>query len=414
MRYTSKVWILSCASLTLLLLISEPAVAQKTIHVPGDAPTIQDAINEAQNGDTVLVAPGTYDENIDFEGKSIAVTSESSSGGGAANTIIMGSSGPTVTFQSNEPPAAVLSGFTIEHQSPGGQTVPGEGIYIAGASPTITGNDVVENDGCGISITGPSSSPAIRGNDISENFSGVLSANPDCGPEGISIGSADSVEISNNTIEGNNTNSPVNGGGGGIVAFNSTKVTIENNAIYNNTGVGQGVNGSAGGGAGEVGGIEAVGIGELAIIQNLIYSNVVVNAGPLPGGILVSEDNLANHLPSGTLTITNNTVVGNQAGLGAGEQFTLGEYPAQSTIENNIFASTDNNAAIYCAVGVDAGFSYNDVVGSTPIQGCGGFNNISADPMFADAAADDFHLTAASPAITAGDTAAPDLPATDF
>jgi hypothetical protein len=31
-----------------------------TIHVPGDSATIQAAINGALDGDTVLVAPGTY------------------------------------------------------------------------------------------------------------------------------------------------------------------------------------------------------------------------------------------------------------------------------------------------------------------------------------------------------------------
>ena len=43
---------------TLLTLVSVPSVLAKTIHVPKDQPTIQDGINAANNGDTVLVAPG--------------------------------------------------------------------------------------------------------------------------------------------------------------------------------------------------------------------------------------------------------------------------------------------------------------------------------------------------------------------
>ena len=174
MRYSSKLRPLLFVPLPIFLLISGTAAAQKTIHVPGDAPTIQAGNNAAQNGDTVLVSPGTYNENIDFKGKSITVTSESSSSAGAPATIIMGSDGPTVSFQSNEPASAVLNGFTVTHQSSGGQTLPGEGIYIFGASPTVTDSAIVYNDGCGISITG-GSNPVIRGNEISWNFNGVVS-----------------------------------------------------------------------------------------------------------------------------------------------------------------------------------------------------------------------------------------------
>jgi hypothetical protein len=102
MRVSLKVWALTFVLVSLFLVISEPTAAQTIIHVPGDVPTIQGAINQAQNGDTVLVAPGTYSENINFDGKSITVTSDSSNGGSASNTIINGSEGPTVTFQSNE------------------------------------------------------------------------------------------------------------------------------------------------------------------------------------------------------------------------------------------------------------------------------------------------------------------------
>lgn len=39
------------------------------IHVPGDYTTIQGAINASSNGDTILVEPGTYFENINFREK---------------------------------------------------------------------------------------------------------------------------------------------------------------------------------------------------------------------------------------------------------------------------------------------------------------------------------------------------------
>src|SRR5438132_13793840 len=82
-----------------LFMLPTSLRAQQTLHVPADQPTIQAAINAASNGDTVLVSPGIYVENINFNGKAITVTS---SGGPSVTIIDGGQRGSVVTFFSGE------------------------------------------------------------------------------------------------------------------------------------------------------------------------------------------------------------------------------------------------------------------------------------------------------------------------
>ena len=54
--------------LALALLQAQPPRAPRAIHVPREVPTVQQAIDSARAGDTVLVAPGRYVENLRLRG----------------------------------------------------------------------------------------------------------------------------------------------------------------------------------------------------------------------------------------------------------------------------------------------------------------------------------------------------------
>ena len=72
---------------------------------------IQAAIDYSIDGDSILVAAGTYYENINFNGKSISVIGED-----RETTIIDGSqNGSVVVFDSEETISSILRGFTIQN-----------------------------------------------------------------------------------------------------------------------------------------------------------------------------------------------------------------------------------------------------------------------------------------------------------
>ena len=96
---------------TLGIALGSTKAEARVIHVPDSAATIQAGMSAAQSGDTVLVAPGTYTENIHYLGRAIKLISSH----GAPGTIIRPSvaAAATVNLNGTTGGTALLSGFTI-------------------------------------------------------------------------------------------------------------------------------------------------------------------------------------------------------------------------------------------------------------------------------------------------------------
>lgn len=164
------------------------------LRVPEDHPTIQSAINFAVSGDVVIVQPGIYKENINYEGKNIIVCSkfqDTQDRSYITSTIIDGkNSGSVINFESEETKTAKFIGFTILNGSGNGHR--GGGIFIYNASPTIS--DVIIKD------------------NKAEKFGG-----------GLYLYNSNSL-IENVTIKNNSSLGKKHGYGGGVYLSNSNPI----------------------------------------------------------------------------------------------------------------------------------------------------------------------------------------------
>ncbi len=100
-------------------------------NVPGDFPTIQEAIAASKDGDEVVVAPGVYNEAIDFLGLAIIV--RSSDGPDVTTIDATGLDTSVVSCINLEGPDTVLDGFTIT----GGFAAKGAGMFNQSSDPTV-------------------------------------------------------------------------------------------------------------------------------------------------------------------------------------------------------------------------------------------------------------------------------------
>jgi predicted outer membrane repeat protein len=129
-----------------LMVGSVSMLQANTILVPSQQPTIQAGIDAAVDGDTVLVADGTYtgdgNRDIDFFGKAIVVMSEN----GPSNCIIdcdgSEEDGHRGFYFHGEDSNSVVQSFTITN----GYIPYGGGIgCYSNTTATITGNIITGN-----------------------------------------------------------------------------------------------------------------------------------------------------------------------------------------------------------------------------------------------------------------------------
>ncbi|MFA6456711.1 MAG: choice-of-anchor D domain-containing protein [Bacteroidota bacterium] len=341
---------------SLILVVLAAVSLSANIHtVPADYATIQSAIEASVNGDTVVVFPGTYFENINFHGKNVVVTSrffESNDMQYILQTIINGSkpnhpdTASCVLIVSGENSSAVLQGFTLT----GGKGTRWTDEHGAG----------IYREGGGILVT--VSSPVIRYNYIINNEIFNTGNVTSTGGAGIRIGDGGGI-VENNVITLNKAMY-----GGGIVLNYCSGTIVRNNLILENTVRQYDLNKQAFGGGG------------------------IWMGSPKPGD---ASSNI----------IENNTFIGNVALDNSSSSSLAGRggamiihSKAKAIVRNNIMWQNHSAFPIsaLAVLGGSPQVEYNDIMGGYP-----GTGNIDADPQFADTA---FVLKHTSPCIDAGDT----------
>jgi hypothetical protein len=362
----------------------------------GDATTIQYGIDVAHDGDTVLVAAGTYDGNgnkdLTTDGKSIHLLSEA----GPETTIIDCDAvyfDPVagIWITQGEDSTTIIEGFTITGADKGGiicigsspkirnciitlnendvfEDYRGGGIYLENSDAIIIDCEILDNlthlSGAGVYCTA-GSSPRLEGSTIADNDAGAFGG-------GIHIDNGSTMILIDCSITGNDVY-PYDGGG--IFAYEAT-LTLENCSIDGNSAHRDG------------GGIYTGVVAGVTLTGSSVSNNI---SGDRGGGIYYYA----------LLNMENCTIVGNSSGgygaglfaVNAGSGATTKTIIAFNLSGHGIYtASSTMNISCSDVYGNAAG----DYGGNLPDQ-TGSNDNISEDPLFCDFGAGDYHIFNVSP-----------------
>jgi predicted outer membrane repeat protein len=356
---------------TISLLMLLAFVNATIINVPADQPTIQEGINFAVDGDTILVHPRTYYENINFNGKNITVASlffTTQDTSYISQTIIDGNqNGSVVIFENEEHLTTVLIGFTITN----GNAYYGGGIKCRDYS-----------------------SPSLKNLIILNNYS-VYSGG------GLYCKNNSNPELEDIIIKNNSSSF-----GGGIYCDNDSNLYIENVEIVNNS--------------------SNYGSGIYCGDSNPILKNLIItgNTGSQGGGIyfshsLPSLDNtiIANNTSNygggiysyySNISLVNVTITENIAFAGGGVRGSGDSHPhfvncilwnnSPEEISFNELGEPSSTFIEYSDIeGGENGIVTNNNVIVHWLEG-----NIDNNPLFIDSGNGDYHLSEMSPCIDAG------------
>lgn len=306
------------------------------INIPGDHPTIGEGIAVAADGDTILVQPGVYEENIDFDGKNITIGSlflTTQDTGYISQTIIDGGqNGSVVTFANGETSSAVLTGFTLTNGS--GTYVTsgshsyynGGGIYCENANPSLSylyiENNSAEDYGGGLFLS--ESELTISHLRIAENNSGNSGA-------GIYVKDNSNLFILNSEICDNEAETS----GGGVFLVGS-QVEFEDVLLSDNIA--------------QIGGaIIGIGTGTDMILVNTIVTD---NHASVGGGAIYASN--CGVLLSGA-SLFNNTAASSGGGI----------YASSVNFDSENRSNIYSNSAIFGNDLYNYGFNTIDVVVDT-------------------------------------------------